>query len=150
VSRIVLLDAGPLGLVTNPKVSPQGVACVEWLQALLAGGDEVLVPEIADYEGRRELLRAEKIRCFARLDEFIGALRYLPITTPAMRQAAAFWAQARQAGLPTAADVALDADAILAGQAATLGAEGVVVATTNVGHLGRFVEAALWSTVRAN
>src|SRR5688500_7376958 len=37
-----------------------------------------------------------------------------------MRQAALFWAQARQRGQPTAGDNSIDADVILAAQAATL------------------------------
>ena len=36
---------------------------------------------------------------------------------------------------------------ILAAQALTLGAPAVVVATTNVGHLTRFVSAELWQNV---
>ena len=64
-----------------------------------------------------------------------------------MRQAAAFWAQARQAGQPTAPDLALDADVILAGQAATIAEGDIAIATTNVGHLSRFVAAALWHTI---
>jgi hypothetical protein len=50
VSRVVLLDAGPLGLVTNPQRSRQSVACAQWLQALVTHGLRVIVPEIADYE----------------------------------------------------------------------------------------------------
>jgi predicted nucleic acid-binding protein len=123
---------------------------VEWLETLLARGEDVVVPEIADYEVRRELLRAGKAQGLARLDELASALRYLPITTAAMRKAAAFWAEARQAGRPTAPDLALDADVILAGQAATMLAEKVVVATTNVGHLSQFVAAALWDTIQAD
>lgn len=149
MSRVVLLDSGPLGLVTNPRLSPQGLECAEWLQNLLAGGADVVVPEIADYEVRRELLRAGKAKGLERLDELARALGYLPITTAAMRQAAAFWAQARQAGQPTAPDQALDGDVILAGQAAALTEDDVVIATTNVGHLSRFVAAALWHTIRS-
>lgn len=149
MSRVVLLDSGPLGLVTNPRLSPRSLECSDWLQGLLAGGVEIVVPEIADYEVRRELLRAGKTQGLARLDELGRALRYLPITSAAMRQAAAFWAQARQAGRPTAPDPALDADAILAGQAAALAADHVVIATTNVGHLSRFVDAALWQAIEA-
>jgi predicted nucleic acid-binding protein len=140
----VLLDTGPLGLVTNPRRSPQSVACAQWLQALVARGIRVIVPEIADYEVRRELLRAKKERGLARLDALASRLEYLPITTAAIRQAAVFWAQARQQGQPTADDKALDGDVILAAQAMTLGAADVVVATTNVGHLSRFAPAALW------
>jgi len=140
----MLLDTGPLGLVSNPRRSPQSVACAQWLQALVTRDIRVIVPEIADYEVRRELLRAKKERGLARLDTLASRLEYLPITTAAIRQAAVFWAQARQQGQPTADDKALDGDVILAAQALTLGAADVVIATTNVGHLSRFAPAALW------
>ena len=106
-----------------------------------------MVPEIADYEVRRELIRARRSAGIDRLDAFIDAVEYLAITTPAMRQAATFWAEARQQGRPTAADPALDGDLILAAQAATLSRDRVIVATTNVRHLSRFVPAELWSDI---
>jgi predicted nucleic acid-binding protein len=147
VSRVVLLDTGPLGLVTNPKRSPQSLACAQWLQSLSGGGTRVILPEIADYEVRRELLRANRTLGLARLDALAGQVEYLPLTTSAMRQAAMFWAQGRQQGQPTAGDRAIDGDVILAAQAVTLGAAAVVVATTNVGHLSRFVPAELWQNI---
>jgi hypothetical protein len=150
VSRVVVLDAGPLGLVTNPKRSPQSIACARWLQDLTAQGARVIVPEIADYEVRRELLRANKAKGIGRLDALSRLLEYLPLTTRAMHQAAQFWAQARLHGQPTASDPALDADAILAGQATALGVPNLVVATTNTGHLSRFVSADLWQNIRAS
>ena len=101
-----------------------------------------MVPEIADYEVRRELIRARRTAGVARLDALIGQVEYLAITTSAM-----FWAAARQQGRPTAADPALDGDVILAAQAATLGRAGVIVATTNVRHLSRFVPAKLWADI---
>ena len=104
-----------------------------------------MVPEIADYEVRRELIRARRSVGIDRLDAFINTVEYLAITTSAMRQAAEFWAEARQQGRPTAADPALDGDVILAAQAATLSRDRVIVATTNVRHLSRFVPAELWS-----
>ena len=107
MSQVVLLDTGPLGLVTNPRRSPQSVACAQWLQALVAHGIRVIVPEIADYEVRRELLRAKKERGLARLDALASRLEYLPLTTAAIRLAAMFWAQVRQQGQPTADDKAL-------------------------------------------
>jgi predicted nucleic acid-binding protein len=148
VSRTVVLDAGPLGLVTNPKRSPRSTDCAHWLQGLAAGGSRIILPEIVDYEVRRELLRADKTKGIAQLDALAALLEYLPITTAAMRQAALFWAHARQRGQPTAKDTAIDADVILAAQAITLGISDVVIATTNVGHLSRFVPALLWHDVR--
>ena len=106
-----------------------------------------MVPEISDYEVRRELIRARRIRGIVRLDALIAEIGYLAITTSAMRQAATFWAAARQQGRPTAADPALDGDVILAAQAATLDRAGVVVATTNVRHRSRFVPAELWANI---
>ena len=61
MSLVVALDAGPLGLVTNPKRSPESLACAQWLQALVAAGARVVLPEIADYEIRRELLRGRRV-----------------------------------------------------------------------------------------
>ena len=142
--RALLLDAGPLGLVTNPRRSERSVACAEWLQAVLTAGVTVYVPEIADYEVRRELLRADKTSGLGRLDSLIAATNYLALTTRAMRTAAQFWADARRQGRPTAPDLALDADVILAAQATTLVGTDAIIATTNVGHLARFVPAAFW------
>jgi len=149
--RLVLLDAGPLALVTNPAGRSLAEACREWMDGLVRRGIAVAVPEIADYEVRRELLRAGKFNGLARLDALAAhpAARYLPLTTDAMRLAAEFWAEARRQQRPGAGEAALDADVILAAQAVVAGAEGddVVVATTNIDHLARFVSASLWTDI---
>jgi predicted nucleic acid-binding protein len=147
VSRVILLDTGPLGLVTNPKLSAQSIACAQWLQTHITSGNRAIIPEIADYEVRRELLRAKKTKGIARLDDLAKILEYLPITTITMRQAAQLWAQARQQGQPTAGDNTIDGDMILAAQAMTLSASDIIIATTNVGHLSRFVAAELWQNI---
>jgi predicted nucleic acid-binding protein len=105
------------------------------------------LPEIADYEVRRELLRARQVGSVRRLDALAGRIEYLPITTTAMRMAADFWSAMRQAGLPTAGERAIDADCILAGHAASLGLSDIIVATTNVRHIARFVPAATWESI---
>jgi len=66
-----------------------------------------------------------------------------------MRHAALFWAHARRRGQPTASERSIDADAIVAGQAMSLGVSDFVVATTNVGHLSRFVPAELWQNIHS-
>ena len=147
MSQIVLLDSGPLGLVTNPSGSKEALQCGSWFQQMVASGAIVIVPEIADYEIRRELLRARKTQGIQRLNAFIAKTEYLAITTNAMRQAAKYWADARQQGRPTADDKALDGDVILAAQAATLNQTDVIIATTNVKHLSLFTEAMLWSDI---
>lgn len=85
MSHVVLLDSGPLGLVTNPRLSTQSVACARWLQQLVVHGWRVIVSEIADYEVRRELLRAGKSEGLKRLDALSKQLEYLPLSTDAMR-----------------------------------------------------------------
>ena len=103
MSRYLLLDSGPLGLVTHPTISPEVVAINHWLIACLSSGDGVLVPAIIYYELRRELLRARKALGLARLDAFvqIDSNRYLALTDEALRLAAELWAKARQQGRPT-------------------------------------------------
>lgn len=91
-----MLDAGPLGLITNPKLSTESETCAHWLQTHITSGSRIVIPEIADYEVRRELLRANKTKGVARLDELANLIEYLPIKTAAMRQAAKLWAEARQ------------------------------------------------------
>ena len=146
MTRAVLLDSAPLGLLTAPPRKPHAQACWQWLAGLIAAGVRIIVPEITDYELRRELLRMAHGASIRRLDALAQATEYLPLTTAAMRKAAELWALARQQGQPTAGDNTIDADMILAAQALTLGAP-VVVATTNVGHLARFVSAELWQNV---
>jgi len=61
-----------------------------------------------DYEVRRELLRAGKLRGLRRLDVLKGTLYYQPLTTETMLTAAECWAEVRQQGRPTAATDALE------------------------------------------
>ncbi len=148
---IILLDSGPLGMASNPQSSTESNACYLWIQGLRRrNGWRVVVPEIADYEVRRELLRARKSKGIARLEMLKQAVDYIPLTTTAMLKAAEFWAVARNQGKPTADDKALDGDVILAAQAAILAESGeeVVIATTNVKHLAMFVKAQLWREIQ--
>ena len=66
-----------------------------------------------------------------------------------MLLAADLWANSRQSGLATGDPKKLDIDVILAAQALSLGvpASDLVVATSNVAHLSRFVSADLWSNI---
>ena len=66
------------------------------------------MPAIADYEIRRELIRARRHAGLARLDSLIRDLVYLPIDRETWHIAADLWATARRAGKPTAPDGALE------------------------------------------
>ena len=149
MTQIVLLDSTPVGLVTNPKATSLAVECQQWLESLLDRSYHVILPEIIDYEVRRELLRVNKIKSIRRLDDLRSTLIYLPITTEVMLKAAQLWAQVRQQGKPTADDKALDGDVILAAQAILIGSEEypVIVATSNPKHLSLFVDARNWQDI---
>jgi len=150
MSRIVLLDSGPLGIVINPKAdSPLSQEGKVWLEYLPQKGYIVMLPEIADYEVRRELIREGRTAAIRRLDQLKSQIPYRPLTTEVMLLAAQLWADARNRGKPTADPHALDGDVILAAQAileVNAGNE-VVIATTNVRHLSQFVDAREWRLI---
>ena len=146
MSDAVILDSGPLGMLCNPNRSPQTLAIRDWLAALLASGRRVIIPEIADYEVRREFLRNRSPLALSMLDGYGRRIEYLTIATETMRLAAELWATVRNAGVPTAHQHALDGDVILAAQALRL-AIPVIVATGNSSHISRFVPAELWQNI---
>jgi len=155
MARLILLDSGPLGLIVRAPSKPQVVRCLNWLKAVSATGAAVFIPEIAEYEVRRELLRIRAVGSLRRLEHYlnpIGGLKHLTLSTDAMIKAAEFWALLRQTGMPTASPDALDADAILTAQAAVVGQPGdtVTIATANLAHLSRFpgIDAQTWDQIR--
>jgi predicted nucleic acid-binding protein len=98
---------------------------------------------------RRELIRAGKTDGVSRLDLLQSVVDYLPINTEAMLRAADLWAQSRNQGVVTADAKALDGDVIMAAQVLTCGlppAE-IVVATTNIRHIAKYVNADMWRNI---
>ena len=81
MSLVVLLDAGPLSLATNPKGSDESRRCKAWLAELVAAGVQIMVPEGVDYEVRRELIRAGRRGGLDRLDNLARKAGFLPVTT---------------------------------------------------------------------
>ena len=153
MSVAVILDTGPLSLIAGSgRTSKQeSRECNNWLQSLLAQSIKVYIPEVCDYEARRSFIRIKSRNSLTRLDNIQGILNYLSITTNAMREAAQFWADARNAGIPAASDNALDGDMVLIGQAAEVVplVDRVIIATTNVKHIERYHEAMLWQNIDA-
>jgi predicted nucleic acid-binding protein len=149
MTPIILLDSTPVGLITNPKATPLAIECQQWLGSLIDRQYHVVLPEIIDYEVRRELLRANKLNSICRLNALKSELTYLPITTEVMLKAAEMWAQVRQQGKPTADNQALDGDVILAAQALLLARQEFpyVIATSNTKHLLLFAEAKNWQEI---
>lgn len=145
----MVLDSGPTGRLTNPRASEENENCRRWLIRLAEAGVTVVLPEIVDYELRRELLRGERSQALDRLDKLKEHLHFVPLDSPTMLLAAQLWAEARQRGLPTADSKALDVDALLAAQTRRLETPDCIVtlATTNVGHLNQFVCCRTWEDI---
>lgn len=114
-----------------------------------AAGHRIIVPEIIDYEVRRELLRSHKTDGIAELDNLKTDFTYSPLKTWALLKAVELWAGTRQRGKPTSHDENIGIDVILAARALTLGlpSADIVVATANLRHLSLFVSADLWNNI---
>src|SRR5438270_5510363 len=151
MTSVIVLDTGPLGIATKRRGVSDAEACRQWIGIGIRRGVSFVVPAIAYYEVRRELERLTNTTGIARLDAFCGAVpgRYLILTDEALRLGCQLWAQARNAGTPTADPKELDCDVLLAAQALTMGvpASDLVIATTNVGHLSLFAAADLWTNI---
>ena len=121
----------------------------DWLSRLGDAGILVAVPEIADYEVRRELLRLGATSSVARLNALRGASPYEPITTGIMHRAAELWAESRRKGLPRADRHALDGDSVLAATVESIARRGheVTLATSNARHFAGIVPALPWQEI---
>jgi predicted nucleic acid-binding protein len=151
----LLLDTNVLGYFCHPSNQLFQAQTKVFLEKYKRNENIIVfIPEIADYELRRELLRFAQrnnqttSRSIQRLDNLVNFpdFEYLPIDTNHWRKAAELWAQARNLGQPIAADKELGGDVILAAQALAVG--GTVV-TTNVKHLCRFVSTKEWNELIA-
>ena len=133
----VILDTTPLGITTGRQDKIETQAIRNWAMSLALRGCKLYVPEIADYEVRRELIRAGKLAGLVRLDLFVNTSEFIPISTSIMRNAAEIWADARNQGIATADVQALDGDVIVVAQSISLNLDRsrFVVATENVAHL---------------
>jgi predicted nucleic acid-binding protein len=145
----IVLDSSPLGAMSHPHPGTAAAAVAKWAASCSLAGHKIYIPEVIDYEIRRELLRADKKAGIAKLDKFKSTFQYIPITTVTVLLAADLWAESRQGGYSTGDPKKLDIDVILAAQALTLGipANDLIIATTNVRHLSRFVPADEWQNI---
>jgi hypothetical protein len=152
VARIIVLDSGPIGLAAmSPNNNAAAAACQAWLSTIDANGAEVVIPAVADFEVRRELVRLGLGPSIIRLDGLKARYDYVTPGEEAWEKAADLWALVRRVGLPTAGPKDLDADAIIAGQTLTVGQPGdiVTLATSNLNHMSRFpgLDARDWPTI---
>jgi predicted nucleic acid-binding protein len=142
---LIALDTGPLGDLINPNNTGDAVAIRTWMASHLAKGDKYLLPELADYEVRRnETLEvlicpigpSQSAAAIYMLDQLKATITYLPLNTEAMLAAANLWAEHRKGtrkGDP-ARSHRLDGDVILTAQCMvrSAGIEQIVIATMNL------------------
>ncbi len=141
---LIALDSGPLGDLINPNNHPDAVALRTWMINHLAAGDTFLLPEIADYEVRRNLTLQVLIRprpCQSEaaiylLDQLKASISYCPITTDAMLKSSALWAEHRKgAQIGDPQSKGLDGDVILTAQCmdeAERRGKPIIIATMNL------------------
>jgi hypothetical protein len=156
MARVIVLDTFPLSSTAKQEPRPGARLrvldqCHQWIKDCIRGGNRVVAPAMAYYEALRELERLNATSQIARLRTFCHSMpdRYLSLTDTDIDLAARLWAQARNAGTPTAGAEALDGDVILAAQTLNMGipTSDIIVATTNVGHLSQFVPCDLWTNI---
>lgn len=143
---LIALDSGPLGDLINPNNPPPTQAIRVWMRNHLSNGDEFLLPEIADYEVRRnEILEvligpfgpSQSSAAINLLDQLKASITYLPLSTESMLQAAHLWADQRKGHGPGHASRSpkLDGDVILTAQCmeeSRTRNEPIIIATMNL------------------
>lgn len=135
----LMLDTSVVGALCHPR---RGAEEKLWFRGVIGvRSGQVYLPEVADFELRRELIRLGASASLRKLDGLPLEIRYVPITTAIMRDAASLWATLWNTGRPLGTADALGADVVLAAQARAVGA---TVVTENVAHLGRMVDAVTW------
>jgi len=138
---LIALDACPLGDLVSPRDNPYTRKVRSWMRSHIDVGDDFLLPEIADYEVRRnDILETlsdrigpcESYKALYLLDQLKSEIEYLPLTTEAMRQAASLWANTQKG--KSSVSPKLDGDAILAGQVIVRSnnTDRIVIATKNL------------------
>jgi predicted nucleic acid-binding protein len=152
---IILIDSGVIGNICNPNASPLRQQLDNWLFGSMARGVYLISSTICDFEVRRSLrlteIQGSEITGLPNLDNLNNTIDFIPVDLEITRLAADLWALARRKGIPTAANEKLDADLIICATYQSLefrnSGRKVIVATTNVKHLSRFVAAATWQEI---
>jgi predicted nucleic acid-binding protein len=138
------IDSGPLGLLAHPD-NTRYPELNRWFALHYEAGTRFVIPEISDFEVRRNLILEHRRRSLRKLNDLHYFARYLPITTAAMRLAAVYWANLRRTGRPVGHPKELNADVIVAAQAVQAKA---ILVTNNPRHFPSQLETRTWSDIK--
>ncbi|WP_107670569.1 nucleic acid-binding protein [Cyanothece sp. BG0011] len=152
---IIFIDTGVLGILSSPNKRKEVIKSQEWLYSCLSRGFNLVSSDICDYEVRRGLLLGGESKIqkqgLNNLDELHNLINFLLVNPIILRYAAELWAETRRLGIPTAEIDNIDVDIIIGATCQLLQQEypgqRVVIATTNVKHLSRFIEAQKWTEI---
>lgn len=133
MSRLILPDSGPLGRITNPKITPE---VRQWTLFIKENKLILKIAAIIDYELRRNYLLEEAQKRISRksisnLNQYRQTKQYLELTMQHLDDAAELWSMMRASGKPSGHG--LDKDVIFAAQALSQIQyfEQVIIVTTN-------------------
>ena len=135
---VVVLDSGILGQLVH-KDGAKRAKVEAFLETHQPEITALVIPEIADYEVRRSLLKIGSIGSVKMLDQLVAIAKYEPFSTPQVRRAAEIWAHCRKNGFPFCDDKELDGDCFVIAQTESYGPTATVL-TTNPNDIGRFVK----------
>jgi hypothetical protein len=146
-----------LGQLCNPNSTQKTIALNKWFYTQLIRGRTFYTSELCHYEVRRSLcLISEKSGKSDGLLELErlrseGSIEFATVTGEIVSLASTLWAKAQVEGKSIAPLHSLDIDLLVCATSLSLqqkypGRE-VVIVTTNVKHLSRFVNAVDWSEI---
>lgn len=153
---IILIDSGVLGILSNPNESATTIKCEEWLYNKIVKGCTILTSQICKYEVKRSLLlcqeqKPSQVSGIQKLAELENLIDFIDVKPPDIETACQLWVQSIVEGIQVAPMMDVNFDIIICAQFKRLELENpgreIVIATTNLRHLQRFVKADLWENL---
>lgn len=138
------MDSGPLNEIIKPQPSTD---VIRWLRFIDKNRIAVRVPEIIDYELRREIVlqylvgKNDSSKSINRLNKYRKTERFIPINpSVTLTDACEIWAELRYIGQGTSDVKNIDVDVILAAQALSMKKDfdEVIIVTGNLSDICRF------------
>lgn len=144
MSRVAVIDSGPLGEIIKRHPSAD---TIRWIEFINENKIALRIPEIIDYETRRELIlqglkgNIESYKSISNLTKYRQTNRLIPLEPSiTLTDACELWADLRFNSQPTADRKNIDVDVILVTQALSMKKDfdEIIIVTGNLSDLRRF------------